>query len=315
MKRLLLVCALSACLFSCSLLQRHTADDEEEIRDLEPVAEENDGPLFDANGQEIDARAGKGGKADNEVARLNTKIAALETKVDVLSANLEKVQAQRSQPIIEAERARPQPNMAVPVEAAEEAHDQSPQISAAPTRPTAPPSPPKSAEPTAPAEASASGVEKDFRAGMQLFQNGKHQEAALRFSQVAKKYPSHLLASHALYWAGEANMRGQQTSLATENWLELEKRYPRSAYLPEALAGLAKAFEAQGDSAKAKQYRSLVLRSFPKSPVALRMEPGESAPMRASKAPSGASYAPEEEQAPIFEGGEEDSALPETENQ
>jgi len=117
-----------------------------------------------------------------------------------------------------------------------------------------------------------SGAEKEFRSAMELFQSGKNLEAASRFGAFAKKYPRQLLASHALYWAGEASARVQQWSLALENWEELEKVYPRSAYLPETLAGLARAHENQGNPVKAKFYRDSLARAFPKSHVALAMQ-------------------------------------------
>jgi TolA-binding protein len=106
---------------------------------------------------------------------------------------------------------------------------------------------------------------------MELFQSGKNLEAASRFALFAKKYPRHLLASHALYWAGEASARAQQWSIAMENWEELQKAYPRSAYVPEALAGLARAYEKQGNPSKAQMYRSTLMKAFPKSPVALSL--------------------------------------------
>lgn len=320
MKKFALILGLSASLFSCSLLQRHDAEEEVgevgEVRDLEP----QDGPLFDASGNEVgsetSAPVSASGRVDSQVAKLNTKIAALETKVDVLTASLERVQAERSQPVIHAET-RPEPTMAAPVEMPSEIEEPAAtQVSAAPARPAALPVMIKSMDKPA---ASASGAEKEFRVAMQMFQNGQNLEAASRFAMVAKKYPNHLLAGHALYWSGEANARGQQMALAGDAWAELEKRYPRSAYLPEALAGLAKAHEAQGDSSKAAHYRALVLRSFPKSPVALRMESTGAPVARVSQpertARPAAMAAPGEEDAPLFEGDEEQAAYPETESQ
>ncbi len=290
MKKVLLICGLSACLFSCSLLQRHDGGEENEeagVRDLEPGQE---APLFDANGKEI-------GGGEGEVARLNTKIAALETKLDVLTASMERMQTQKAQPVIEADT-RPQPTLAAPVDEAEEIEETAhpAQISAAPAKPASP------AYVGTDSPAPANGAEKEFRASMQLFQNGQNLESASRFALVAKKYPNHLLAGHALYWAGEASARGQQWDLAVENWSELEKRYPRSAYLPEALAGLAKAYETQGDATKGKQYRNLLLRSFPKSPIALRAEPAAAATAAATGIHrSSENDAAGEEPVPVFE--------------
>ncbi len=56
MKKFALVLGLSASLFSCSLLQRHEEDgDMAEVRDMEP----QDGPLFDAQGNEVGTDAGE----------------------------------------------------------------------------------------------------------------------------------------------------------------------------------------------------------------------------------------------------------------
>ncbi|MGZ3694935.1 MAG: tetratricopeptide repeat protein [Bdellovibrionota bacterium] len=245
MKKVIIFGAMGTLLLgSCSLLQRH---DETE----DPTRES----------ENIEGAAGEAAPSvESEVSRMNTKISALETKLDVLTSNMERLDMQRQQPVIEAQ-ASPQPTMAAPVEVPE-----STQVSAAPIQPAALlPTDVKSAS----SAAADSAPEKEFRSAMVLFQNGKNMEAASHFALLAKKYPQHLLASHSLYWAGEASARGQQWSLATENWEELEKRYPRSAYVPEALAGLAHAYESQGDAAKASTYKNILLRSFPKSPVAL----------------------------------------------
>lgn len=304
MKNLLWISILSTSLFSCSLLQRHIAEEDAGVQDLEAESSE-DGPLFDANGQEMSSSSESGRSGQNrdaEVARLNTKIAALETKVDVLTSNLERVQAMKSQPVIEA-APRPQANMAAPVEIAEEDSEPAPLISAAPAKPAPVIIKPSAA--TGSAQNVGSAAEKEFRAAMQLFQNGRHLEAASRFALVAQKHSNHLLAAHALYWAGESSFRAQQMGLAAENWTELEKRYPRSAYLPEALAGLAKAYDAQGETSQASHYRSLLLKAFPKSPVALKMG-HEQAPARAARTMSHAPAAAPEEEAPSYEGESEE---------
>ncbi len=299
MKKALLICALCANLFSCSILERRGngagSEEENEVRDIEPGHET---PLFNANGQEV------GNSGDSEISRLNTKIAALETKLDVLTASMERMQAHRSQPVIEAE-AIPQPTLAAPVTDLQEVREppQTAQISAAPDKP-AQVSPSLKNTAFRQNSITASGAEKEFRAGMQLFQNGRNLEAASRFALMAEKFPNHLLAGHALYWAGEANARGKQWALAVENWLGLEKNYPRTAYLPEALAGLAKAYDSLGDSTKSKFYRTMLMHSFPKSPIALQSEPSlKNTPTAQNNHPAStaAEVGTEDEQAPIFE--------------
>lgn len=304
MKKAILACILGASLCSCSLLQRHEAKPDEEAESEEADADP-EAPLFRPDGQE-DATAGQ----EAEISRLNTKVAALETKLDVLSAGMERLQARQSQPVIEAE-VPPQATLAAPVgdgEVAEQARAVHVNVSAAPARP--PQLPPAAKMSPAEAPQARSGAEKEFRAAMELYQNGQHLEAASRFALMARQYPQHLLAGHALYWAGEASSRAQQWSLAIENWSELEKRYPRSAYLPEALSGLAKAHESQGDATKGRYYRTVLLRAFPKSPVAMH---SGSEPTRASVAESEGPTpgkapglgAPQEDPVPVFEEDEE----------
>lgn len=287
MKKLLL-CGFAAVLISsCSVLQRNTEDLESEAN--RPPFEPSE------TAETIEALAASPGSLESEVSRLNTKVSALETKLDVLTATMERTQMHRAQPVIEAE---PQANMAAPVEEIAMEETSSPIISAAPVRPVAIPTATKTFE------SRPTGSEKEFRSAMELFQSGKNIEAASRFGAFAKKYPRQLLASHALYWAGEASARAQQWSLALENWEELEKVYPRSAYLPEALAGLARAHENQGNPVKAKFYRDSLVRAFPKSHVALAMEMNQNSGIKGTNrqsAPAG------EEEIPAYDEELEDS--------
>ena len=248
MKKIIIFCiCTTTTLSSCSLLQRSDELDEKTSNT------NNTANLL-----------------EDEVSRLNTKVSALETKMDVLTSSMERIQVQKSQPIIEAQQAAPSPqkNLAAPVELAIETHTQN---DSAPEPPAVLPSSSK-----VPPMENNKIVEKDFRTAMQFFQTGKNLESARKFTNISKQYPLHILASHSLYWAGEANARALQWSNAIESWENLEKNYPRSAYLPETLSGLARAYENQGDSTKAKSYRETLSRSFPKSPVALNFSNAQS---------------------------------------
>lgn len=276
MKNALLVCVLSGLVLSSCAMLRRDLEEEPQGSDQEETA----------------ASANTSEAYESEISRLNTKVSALETKLDVLTTNLERIQMQRSQPVIEAESS-PQPNMAAPV--TEETEEEEPtQVSAAPVRPVTLPAGIKGS--TAPV--SNSGAESQFRSAMQLFQSGKNLEASSQFASIARKYPQHLLASHSLYWAGEASARAQQWSVAIENWQELEKKYPRSAYMPEALAGLARAYETQGNIIKAKSYRDTVQRAFPKSPVILTLQSSGGKSTKATKVDF------DEESVPAYEESE-----------
>jgi TolA-binding protein len=251
---------------SCSLFQR-------DLEELE-AAESNEPPFDPSDSKESlegqlnpdvsDSTNVASTGVDTEISRLNTKISALETKIDVLSASLEKVQLQKSQPVIEA---NPEPNLAAPVEVSFE-NEQNATVRSAPARPAHP----TMELPDATKTINIGAAEKEFRMAMDMFQSGKNVEASTKFSLIARKYPRHLLAGHSLYWAGEAAARAKQWSVALENWEMLEKSYPRSAYIPDTLAGLAKAYENQGDSTKARTYRETLIRAFPNSPVVLSLQ-------------------------------------------
>ena len=259
MKKALVVCGLLASLTSCSLLRR---DLEEPTRNARSTEVDDNAPPFDPaeSVKSLEESAETAPMVtpnlEGEVSRLNTKIAALETKLDVLSSNLEKVQMQRSQPIIEA-RSNPEASLSAPVDEKVQT-ELSTQISAAPSRPAALPSAVK---------ASSSSVEADFQAAMELYRSGEYAESATLFSGVAKASPRHMLASHALYWAGEASFRAQNWPQAIQAWKNVEANYPDSAYFADSLAGLAKANEKMGDASKAASYRNRLAQSFPKSPA------------------------------------------------
>jgi len=268
----------AALLNSCSLLQREPEEAPMPIRNgvEAPFAAEVNG-----QGEANLATAPVSEQAPSyeaELSRMSTKLAALETKVDVLTANLERANLKNSQPVIESTHS------AAPLSSGVE--DES---ALAPAHVTTLPVALKNSD------APSSAVEKDFRAAMDLFQAGKNLEASSQFALVAKKYPRHLLASHSLYWAGEAGARGSQWELAIQNWQDLEKTYPRSAYMPEALAGLARAYEKQGDIKRAKTYKESLLRSFPKAPVSLALHTG--GPAASVRTPT----LEPEEAAPTFE--------------
>lgn len=291
MKNKLLIGILAFTLCSCSLLQRHDDEEEETVSQSEEAPEASNAPPL-----------------ESEVARLNTKISALETKLDVLSSSMERMQMKDSQPVIEAENAAPQPNMAAPV-AAGESEDESEastvQVSSAPARPKELPSSIKVNAPNVTGK-----VEKEFKINMVLFQNGKNQEASNGFLTLAKKYPQHLLASHALYWSGEASARAQQWSSAMDSWSELERSYPRSAYLPDALAGLSRAYEKQGNVSKAMSYKATLMKAFPKSPVALNFVSSSRAPVL-NHASAKAARNTTEEEVPTYQEHEEPAAATE----
>lgn len=225
-----------------------------------------------------------------ELSKMETKIAALETKVEVLSASLERAQLQRAQSTAEAkfQADGPQNSLSAPVSEAP-----------LPTRVSAAPASLNDMETTANGSignnpldtpkslslpsihtnnmsisslgsiGSSKSVEGEFRAAMEVFQMGSFSDASSKFRAISTRYASHPLASHALYWSGESNARAEQWTAAVEDWAKLEKSFSRSAYIPDALAGLSKAYAKLGETEKATNYKDLLLTSFPNAPAAM----------------------------------------------
>lgn len=240
---LILTCTLSA----CSLIERHPEDGTPQPSSA-----------TEANNADPSRNTDY---LEKELSRLNAKVEALETKVEVLTNGFEKQQIHNAQPAISAEAP-----VSTAVNPALNENIEAAPIAMAPTMMSA-----KSSQVVSDSK-ELSAQESEFRSAMELFQSGKNLEAGVAFTNFAHQNASHHLAPHALYWSGEANARAEQWRLASSNWEQLQKSYPRSAYLPEALAGLVRAYGALGDNTQAQAARSKLLRSYPQAPAALSLQ-------------------------------------------
>ncbi|NUM87778.1 MAG: hypothetical protein HUU37_01105 [Bdellovibrionales bacterium] len=233
--------ALVTTLHGCSLFQRSFGEEEA------PPPATASGPA----GEEAMATPA-GTDMEAEVAKLNAKLEALETKLEVMQHSVERNTIRAAQPEIKAEPLE-NPTLASSVGGDEEGVKHTASAVESPRR----------------VSPGGRRAEADFQAAMTSFQKGAYSESAAKFAAVARENHGHLLAAHALYWAGEASARARQWSTAADYWQELERTYPTSTYMPEALAGLSRAHEQQGNIQKANSYRTTLLRAFPNAPVAL----------------------------------------------
>lgn len=276
---LALVCVLA--FNGCSLFKRSFGESESEEAAPPPTA-------AGVAGEESMALS-PGNNLEVEVAKLNAKIEALETKIEVIQHSVEKSAIKAAQPEIKAEpiHEEPAPSLASNVNEDEGVKSNASAVESPKLRQQ---------------HGFGRKAEMEFQSAMETFQKGSWTEAAAKFSRVARENQGHLLAAHSLYWAGEASARAKQWSTATEKWQELEQTYPTSTYMPEALAGLSRAFDQQGNTQKANAYRTTLMRAFPSAPVALHAvaeEKAEIPPQKNSK--SLAVEAPEEPEAPVEE--------------
>lgn len=180
---------------------------------------------------------------EHEVSRLNEKLSAMEVKLNALQAE------------IEARRA------AIPERIS---YDETTSSASAP-------------DPTLPNKVKNNNVEPkvhvetEFKTALKRYQEGKYLDASMQFYEVSKNYSGHLLASHALFWAGDAHARSGQWTMATKRWEELTTRYPKSIFIPDAFAGLAQAFSKQNNAERAGYYRNILYKNYPDAPATLNL--------------------------------------------
>ena len=207
---------------------------------------------------------------EEEIGRLSAKVKSLEAKVAVLQEKLSTDRIAHEQPVIEAEERT----------FITEARDTVNSYHSAPQR--------KQSKALVPVRTDGyneavlahyekegqaleedvkdSSVENEFQQAMILYERGSYVEAKSRFFRFYKKYPKHVLASHALYWAGKASEQKKAWREAIRYWMLLESRYSfRSIYMPEVWEGLSRAFSILGELKKAKKYKELLRGIFPQS--------------------------------------------------
>ena len=219
---------------------------------------------------------------EEEIRKLNVKVKSLEAKIAVLQEKTSMDRIASEQPMIEAES-----SFALGQEAPIRSYQSAPDRSApkrndraeTPALKTlsfeAPPAaegynaelalPPRASYPME--ENQESFSENEFQEAMRFYERGGYVEAKDRFFRFYKKYPKHVLASHALYWAGKASEQTKAWRDAIRYWTLLETDYSfRSIYMPEVWEGLSRAFMILGNEKKARKYKELLQGIFPQSP-------------------------------------------------
>lgn len=278
MKRILWIAIVSYILTGCSAFERKVEDANEPPFPPSNAIDDASALTPSTGGQA--PSAGGDNYMENELARLNSKVEALETKLASLSDNIQVKHDQAAQPKLRAEHSMDSEGAATKLNAD---HDVDPEMDAGKalavetmhsanklphgvkTSVENVSSEDASIEAAAP---STGSVEKDFQNAMKLMDAKKFKEAANQFFSIAKQNRNHSLASHALYWAGEAGSRARNWKIAISHWSNLEANYPRSIYIADALAGLASAYAANANTEQANHYREVLMKAFPDSPAA-----------------------------------------------
>ena len=109
------------------------------------------------------------------------------------------------------------------------------------TPPAAKPAPSRPAVAPPPATTAATDdAEAQYRAGYQLYVDGKHAEAAAMLGAFVAANPKHVRASNAQFWAGRALLAQGKTAEAAKAFLTGYQQYPRGERAHNSLLWLGK---------------------------------------------------------------------------
>ena len=116
-----------------------------------------------------------------------------------------------------------------------------------------------------------SGKPKDavlYESGLDLFNNGKYDQALSSFKSFLDTYPKSDLADNAQFWIGECYMGLSQYERAIQAFQNVIKNYPKENKAPNAMYRQAIAWQKIGDSTSAKIVLNNLIKAYPESPEA-----------------------------------------------
>lgn len=129
----------------------------------------------------------------------------------------------------------------------------------------------KADKPDKQAEAAARpsiGPEMLYNRAQDLFMAGNYAEARDMFSSFAASYPDNALADNALYWIGEAYYSEKDFENAALKFREVADKYPSENKAPDALLKTAYSYIELGNVEKAKEFLDALIRRYPESAAA-----------------------------------------------
>lgn len=107
-----------------------------------------------------------------------------------------------------------------------------------------------------------------FAQAMMEYRNGDRQIAVTSFEQVLDDYGSHVVAEEATYMLGSVNFELKNYSEAIRYWeMYLSKYQEDQLKRAAAQAGIASAYENQGDYTQAAEWFEKAVEGFPEGPL------------------------------------------------
>ncbi|HYB43125.1 MAG TPA: tol-pal system protein YbgF, partial [Candidatus Methylomirabilis sp.] len=124
------------------------------------------------------------------------------------------------------------------------------------------------ARPPSPASNPEATPDQLYAAGMSSLQADEYARAVEHFSELARRFPEHPLASNAQYWVGEAYYRQADYRQALVEFQKVIDGYPKNAQIPEALLKIGLCYRALKEQGRAREVWEQVSREYPKSNAA-----------------------------------------------
>ena len=229
------VCFIATCLGTCFLVGCGASSQSLEVRDLndklKTVQEQMaryEKRLEDLSGELIVLRAkAGGGKKSSRIAAQSSpkKSKVSNTSVPLIPAHLEVVRLTPTEASAGVEVALGERG-GIPVEGGA-----SSQLRVAPL----PPSPDFIANERA--------ATRMFEKGLEVYQEGVHQDAVVLFHEFGRAYPSHPRAGDALFWLGQCHFETEMFNQSVKAWEEYLERFPKGVKRADVMLKLALSLE------------------------------------------------------------------------
>lgn len=110
-----------------------------------------------------------------------------------------------------------------------------------------------------------SGVAKDYKAAMSVYNDGRYAEAEQAFATIVGAHPNHDYADNALYWQGEAAYDQAHYADALAAFTAVVERYGGGNKAPDALLKIGLCYGRLGDAANARDVLTQLVAAYPRA--------------------------------------------------
>lgn len=213
-----------------------------------------------------------------QVARQDDRLATMSAEVQIMR---ETARAERPPPSLEVVRLQPPPAVEPPPEEPQEEpvllelSGEADRLAVVEMPPPpraagrAAPSPARPSESSGSAHAASEPVdlaaEAELRTALSHYRRGDADEAYRRLSELVRAQRTGPLAEQARYWMGEIQFEKARYLVAIEEYTRLQKDFPRSSKVADALLKVGLAYERLGDARRARGVFAELLSAHPES--------------------------------------------------